>query len=440
MSRNTVSVYSVSAGSIAQEAGIEQGDVLLSINGAGIRDIFDYRFLITGENIVVKVQKPSGEIWEVDIEKDEYEDLGIEFRNSMIDETKSCRNKCIFCFIDQLPKGLRKTLYFKDDDSRLSFLTGSYITLTNVSDEDIDRIIRYRMAPINISVHTTNPGLRKYMLKNRHAGNVMDRIKKLVDGGITVNCQIVLCRNVNDGRELDRTLSDLVKLYPGMKSISVVPVGITKYREGLCELAPYDKESSAEVVKQVEGWQRKMFQTLKSRIVYIADEFYIMAGIEIPDYEVYEDFPQIENGVGLIASLRDEFNESLKSLPGGRLAQERHISIATGVLAYRYIKEMCEAVEKKYRGLTISVYKIKNDFFGENITVTGLLTGRDIMSQLSGVDLGTELLICRSMLKAGEELLLDDFTVAMLEGGLDVKITVVENNGKDFVDKVLGAP
>lgn len=430
--------YLVQPGSIAEEAGIECGDSILSINGEKIRDVFDYRFLIADEEIVVEVQKKSGEIWEIEIEKDEYEDLGIEFETSMIDEAKSCTNKCIFCFIDQLPGGMRDTLYFKDDDSRLSFLTGNYVTLTNMRSEELDRIIRFKMSPINVSVHATNPELRVYMLNNRFAGDVLDKIKRLVDGGITVNCQIVLCRGINDGKELDRSLSDLTGLYPGIKSISVVPVGITRHREGLCALEAYDKASSIEVVRQVEEWQSKLLDAHKSRIVYLADEFYIMAGYEVPEYEAYEDFPQIENGVGLIALLRYEFYEKLKELDSVRLDTYRNISIATGVSPFRYINEMAEILQNKFENLKINVYKINNEFFGENVTVTGLLTGRDIVRQLSGKELGDELLICRCMLRAGEDVFLDDFTLRMLEDALNVRVVAVDNSGRDFIDKILG--
>ncbi|HHW49749.1 MAG TPA: DUF512 domain-containing protein, partial [Clostridiaceae bacterium] len=398
--------------SIAEDAGIEPGDKLLSINGQKIKDIFDYRFLTTEEKLVLCIEKRDGEIWEVEIEKEQYEDLGIEFENPMIDDATSCTNKCIFCFIDQLPKGMRKTLYFKDDDARLSFLTGNYVTLTNIDNSQIDRIIRYKMSPVNVSVHTTNPGLRVFMLNNRFAGDVLDKIKKLTDGGIIVNCQIVLCKGINDGDELDRTIADLGSLYPGVRSVSVVPVGITKYRDGLYKLEPFDKESSNIVINQIADWQKDFLKKYGTRLVYAADEFYIMAGLELPKYEEYEDFPQLENGVGLIALFRQEFYEHLENL-NVKVPENyrRNVSIATGVLGYRYIKKMAEDLEKRIENLKINVYEIKNSFFGENVTVTGLLTGADIVSQLSGKELGDVLLISRSTLKAGEDLLLDDYTV-----------------------------
>ncbi len=437
MKDQLIPVKSTLPGSIAKEAGIEAGDAILSINGEKVRDIFDYRFLITDENLLLEVLKQSGEIWEIEIEKEEYEDLGIEFESLMIDEAKSCRNKCVFCFIDQLPEGMRDTLYFKDDDSRLSFFMGNYVTLTNMSFEDIDRIIKYRMSPINISVHTTNPDLRVFMLKNKNAHDIMEKIQKLIEGGIEVNCQIVLCLGINDGEELDRSIRELGSLYPGVNSISVVPVGITKYREGLSYLKPYDSDSSARVIKQVEEWQNSFLKKYGSRITYIADEFYIMAGEEIPEYEAYEDFPQIENGVGLIAQLKKEFSECLQDLDY-KLPQPRFVSIATGVSSYLYIRQLAEILENKYKQLKINIYKIENRFFGENVTVTGLLTGKDICEQLEGSELGSELLISRSMLRSGEQVLLDDYTVGDLEEKLNVRISIVENNGKDFVGKILG--
>jgi len=432
-----IPIKRVLPGSIAEESELQEGDFLLSINGEKISDIFDYRFLIADEYLVLEIQKKDGEIWEIEIEKDEYEDLGIEFESLMIDDAKSCRNKCIFCFIDQLPKGMRETLYFKDDDSRLSFFMGNYVTLTNMSHNDIDRIIKYKMSPINVSVHTSNPELRVYMLRNKTAGDVMDKIKRLIDGGITVNAQIVLVRGVNDEKELDRTIGDLSSLYPGLNSISVVPVGITRHREGLYELKPFDMESSRKVIKQVEAWQRELLSKYGSRIVYIADEFYIMGELEIPDYCVYEDFPQIENGVGLIAMLKKEFDDYLGNLKF-ELKNKREVAIATGVTSYKYIKEMIDVLGKKYENLTVHIYKIKNHFFGENVTVTGLLTGQDILEQLSGNKIGQELLLSESMLKSGESVFLDDYTVEMLENKLKTRITIVGNNGKDFIEKVLG--
>ena len=431
-------VYSVSKGSIAEEAGIEAGDLLISINGQPIKDIFDYRFFCTNEELVAEVEKPSGEVWEIEIDKDENEDLGIEFEDSLIDGAKSCTNKCIFCFIDQLPKGMRETVYFKDDDSRLSFLTGNYVTLTNINNEDLNRIIRYRMSPINVSVHTTNPELRKKMLNNRFAGDVLNKIKLLTDAGIEVNCQIVLCRGVNDKDQLDNTIGDLARLYPDMRSISVVPVGITKYREGLFELTPFDRQSCIEVIKQVEKWQDRLLKETGSRIVYLSDEFYINAGYELPDYEHYEDFPQIENGVGLVASLKQEVQQVLKRKKKLKYEDKRIISIATGRLVYENILKLVNEIKMVYDVMDVNVFPIENNFFGPLVTVSGLITGQDIVSQLKGKVLGERLLITKSMLRSGETVFLDDYTVEKVEKELNVKVRIVDNDGKDFVNAVIG--
>jgi len=441
---NRIIICAVQPDSAAHDAGIEPGDVLLSINGQKIEDVFDYRFLATDSNLLVEIEKKNGEVWEIEVEKDEYEDLGLEFEDPLISGAKSCTNKCIFCFIDQLPKGMRESLYFKDDDSRLSFLSGNYVTLTNISDEELERIIRYKMSPVNVSVHTTNPELRVLMLRNRFAGNVLERIRKLTDGGIKVNAQIVLCRGINDKEELNRTIKDLSDLYPGLESISVVPVGLTKWREGLYRLVPYDRESSLEVVSQVTTWQQKLLNKFGSRIVYLADEFYIMANKDLPPCEEYEDFPQIENGVGLMSLLLGGFYEFMGK-HGNRLdsymnkkREKRRITIATGVCPHEYIKQMAQFLEKRYNNLKIEVVPIKNNFFGENVTVTGLITGCDLVSQLEGRDLGDEVLISKSMLRAGEEIFLDDYTVDTVGKKLGRQVVIVENDAEDFILKILG--
>jgi len=444
LSKNRIAIQSVQPDSAAKDADIEAGDILLSINGQEISDIFDYRFLTTDKNLLVEIEKKNGELWEIEVEKDEYEDLGLEFGDPLISGAKSCTNKCIFCFIDQLPKGMRDSVYFKDDDSRLSFLSGNYVTLTNMDEKELDRIIRYRMSPVNVSVHTTNPELRKFMLSNRFAGDVQEKIGKLCKNGITVNAQIVLCKGINDGDELDRTLGDLSDLYPQVASVSVVPVGLTKWREGLYKLEPFDKGSSADVLEQVGKWQQKMMGEYGTRLVYPADEFYIMAGADLPACKEYEDFPQIENGVGLMSLLIDEFYQYLKKHGRkldnyfAKLDGERIISIATGICAYQYIKQLAQLLEKRYNNLRVTVYPIKNDFFGENVTVTGLLTGRDLLAQLMDKETGSEILISRSMLRSGEETFLDDYTVDGLGHRLGRKVTIVENSGEDFIRKILG--
>jgi len=441
--KKKIVITNVQPNSAATDAGIEPGDLLLSVNGQHITDIFDYRFLTADSNLLVEIEKKNGDIWEIEIEKDEYEDLGLEFEDPLISEAKHCANKCLFCFIDQLPKGMRETLYFKDDDSRLSFLNGNYVTLTNMKRNELERIVRYRMTPVNVSVHTTNPGLRVKMLGNRFAGDVLDKIRILTDGGINVNAQIVLCRGLNDGPELDRTLSELSALWPGMASISVVPVGLTKWREGLYPLEPFTAAEACEVLAQVGEWQKKFLDEFGTRLVYAADEFYIKAGAELPAYEEYEDFPQIENGVGMMKQFMYEFDDFLDtngSMLDSRWNGEppRTVSIATGRCAAGYIKGMARTLEKRFDGLHINVYAIENEFFGENVTVTGLLTGRDIAGQLKGRPLGSELLISRCMLKSGEELFLDDCTVDGLSSALDKKVTIVDNDGAEFITRVLG--
>lgn len=442
--KKSIIVYAVEPGSAAHDAGIEAGDVLLSINGQKMLDIFDYRFLTTDSNLLIEIEKKNGELWEIEIEKDEYEDLGIEFEDPLISAAKSCTNKCIFCFIDQLPKGMRESVYFKDDDSRLSFLSGNYVTLTNIKEDELLRIVRYKMSPVNVSVHTTNPELRVFMLGNRFAGNVLEKIKKLTDGGIKVNAQIVLCRGINDASELDRTIRDLSDLYPGLLSISVVPVGITKWREGLFKLEPFDQNSSIEVVEQVTSWQRELLKKHGTRIVYLADEFYIMAQKELPSCCEYEDFPQIENGVGLMSLLLEGFYEHMGNhgeMLDSHMKKKngaREVTIATGVCPYNYIKQMAQFLEKRYNNLKVTVVPIKNNFFGENVTVTGLITGCDLVSQLEGRRLGDEILISRSMLRSGEELFLDDYTVDTVSKRLDKRVGIVDNNPEDFINKILG--
>lgn len=438
MRKNKISICMVQPGSIAEEAGIEAGDKLLSINEMSIKDIFDFRYYQASEELLLEIERPDGEIWEIEIEKDENEELGLEFEDSLIDGAKSCTNKCIFCFIDQLPKGMRETVYFKDDDSRLSFLTGNYVTLTNIKKEELQRIINYRMSPINVSVHTTNPDLRKFMLGNRFAGNVLEKIQMLTDNGIEVNCQIVLCRNINDGFELDRTIGDLEKLTPGISSVSIVPVGISRHRENLFELIPFDKESSFRVIEQVHSWQSRLLKEKGSRLVYLSDEFYINADVELPKYKDYEGFPQIENGVGMAASLRKEVTAALKKKKGVTALLNRHISIATGRLVKKIILQLVQEIKTKYSGLEVEVYDIENNFFGPHVTVCGLLTGQDIAGQLIGRELGQELLISRSMLRAGEQVLLDDYSVERLEKELGVEIRIVDSSGEAFVNALIG--
>lgn len=433
-----IEITGVQPHSIAEELGIEAGDFIVSINGNGIKDIFDYRFYCADTELTLEVEKRDGGIWQYVIEKDEAEDLGLDFANSLMDDETCCRNKCVFCFIDQLPKGMRDTLYFKDDDARLSFLFGNYITMTNISEEEIDRIIRYRMSPINVSVHTTNPELRKMMLNNRFAGNILENIKRFTSQGITVNTQIVLCPGLNDGAELDRTIGDLSALHPELHSISVVPVGLTRHREGLYPLTPFNKESAKTVVKQVEGWQEALLKKYGSRIVYLADELYIMAEEELPAYDDYEDFPQIENGVGMISSLRYEIEEALLDLEGQRVTPRyAQVSIAVGVSVCGFMKEMAVKIEAAVQGLSIHVYPVENTFFGSGVTVTGLLTGYDLLRELKDKNLGERLLLSKNMFRADTDILLDDITAQDLEKELGIEVIIVDNDGQVLIDTLV---
>lgn len=433
-----IMISGVQSGSIAQELGIESGDFLVSINESSINDVFDYRFFCADSVITLEIEKKNGDRWKFDIEKDEMEDLGLDFENSLMDEEKSCRNKCMFCFIDQLPKGMRDTLYFKDDDARLSFLFGNYITLTNISDDEIDRIIRYRMSPVNISIQATNPSLRRRMLKNRFAGDILDKIKRFTTNGITVNGQIVLCPGINDGDELDRTLCDITCLYPELHSVSIVPVGLTRFREGLAPLKPFDMNKAIEIVNQVETWQNKLLKEYGSRIVYLADEIYIKAGKSIPSNDYYEDFPQIENGVGMVSSLVSEIDDALLDIRGREInLYKKQISIATGVSVYPYIREIADQIEKSISDLKINVFPVENTFFGLGVTVTGLLTGYDIIRELSDKDLGDRLLLCRNMFRAGTTTLLDDNTKEGLEEKLGVEILIIDTTGQALMDAII---
>ncbi len=425
----------VEPGSYADEAGLEQGDKILTINGNDFYDILEYRYLTAEYEVLLRVEKKNGDIEEITIEND-YEDLGIEFSTGLIDDAKSCRNKCIFCFIDQLPKGMRETVYFKDDDTRLSFLQGNYVTLTNLSDEELDRLIKMRVSPINISVHTTNPDLRVKMLNNKNAGKVYEIMKRFSDNGIYMNCQIVLCRDYNDKEELDRTISDIAKLSPFVESLSVVPVGLTAYREGLCELKAFDKESSLEVIKQVTKWQERLEKEIGTRLVYLSDEFYINADQKIPEAQEYEGFPQLENGVGLVASMKEEFDFAIEKVKYNN--KKREVSLITGELAKDFISELAKRLEEKCKGLKVNVYPIKNNFFGGGVSVSGLVVGRDIIEQLKGKKLGDMAFIPSSMLRAGEDVFLDDVTLLELERELGVSIGVQNNDGVEFIESILG--
>lgn len=425
--------------SIAEELEIEAGDILLEINGNKIEDIFDYQYYTQDEYIEVLIRKASGEEWLLEIDKDYDEDLGIIFENGLMDDYRSCHNKCIFCFIDQMPKGMRETLYFKDDDSRLSFLQGNYVTLTNMSDHDIERIIKYNLSPINVSFQTTNPDLRCKMLNNRFAGQALEKAWKLAEAGITMNGQIVLCKGINDGEELDRSIRDLSKYLPNLESVSVVPVGLSKYREGLYPLEPFTQNDAKQVLSIIHSWQEKLFPKYGLHFVHASDEWYILAEEELPEEARYDGYLQLENGVGMLRLFIDEFQEAFEILKKkkGILIPKREISIATGGLAYRFILEMAEQIMRRYPQVTIRVYMIRNDFFGEQITVSGLLTGQDIRAQLMGQKLGEKLLLPQNVLKSGEDIFLDDISLPELEKALQVPIDIVKSSGQDFLDTIL---
>ena len=415
-------IESVRPGSIAEELGIEPGDVLLEIDGQVIEDIFDYQFYVESEELLVVIRKANGEEWELEIEKDVDEDLGIDFGKGLMDEYHSCHNKCIFCFIDQMPPGMRDTLYFKDDDSRLSFLQGNYVTLTNMSEKDMNRIVRYRLEPINISFQTTNPELRCKMLHNRFAGEALKKVDILYQGGIEMNGQI--------------SIRDLTQYLPLLRSVSVVPVGLSKYRDGLYPLEPFTKEEAKDVIRTIEKWQKKVYAEYGIHFIHAGDEWYLLAEEEVPEEERYDGYLQLENGVGMLRLLFNEFEEGYAKLEGGEHLEE--ISLATAKLAYPYLERMAKKMEEKYEGLKIHTYCIRNDFFGERITVSGLITGQDLMKQLKDQPLGSRLLIPCNMLKMDEDIFLDDFTLKEVSDTLQVPIDIVKSSGQDLIDAILG--
>ena len=438
MKKNMHVISKVLPGSIGEELELEPGDVLVSINGQQVEDVFDYRYLMNDEVVELLIRKKNGEEWELEIEKEFEEDLGIEFESSLMDDYRSCRNHCIFCFIDQMPPGMRETLYFKDDDSRLSFLQGNYVTLTNMSDHDIDRIIHYHLGPINISFQTTNPDLRCKMLHNRFAGDVFPKIRRLADAGIELNGQIVLCRDINDGAELERSISDMTSYLPALRSVSVVPVGLSKYREGLYPLKPFDAQSAGEVIDLIESWQKKIYPQYGVHFVHASDEWYLLAGRPLPEEERYDGYLQLENGVGMLRLLKEEVEETLAEVKPDVETPKRCVSIATGRLAGPFLKELGKRIETVHQNVTLQIFEIRNDFFGESITVSGLITGQDLIAQLKDQDLGDELLLPSNMIRSGERVFLDDLTIEDAEEALGIPIRIVESGGRDLVCAVTG--
>lgn len=448
MSGNEHVVREVLSGSIAEEMGIEAGDTVLAVNNNQIEDVFDYRYLMKDEYVEVLVRKADGEEWLLEIDKDYDEELGVEFENGLMSEYRSCSNKCIFCFIDQMPPGMRETLYFKDDDSRLSFLQGNYITLTNMSEHDVERIIKMQLAPINISVQTTNPALRCEMLHNRFAGEKLRFLDRFYEGHVEMNGQIVCCKGVNDGKELKRSIEDLMKYLPFMRSVSVVPAGLSKFREGLYPLEFFTKGEAGQIIDMIEKYQKICFDRYGLHFIHASDELYLLAGRDFPEEERYDGYIQLENGVGMMRLFREEFSEAV-----GKLREEpdyqnkwkgikRTLSIATGKLAYGVIREASETMTRLCPGLTIHVHAIRNDFFGDTITVSGLVTGQDLIAQMkerqaAGEESGGTLLIPSNMLRSGEQVFLDDVTVQDVERALGLTVRAVEPGGQDFVSAVL---
>lgn len=420
--------------SIACQLGFKKGDTLESINGHEITDVIDYMYYSECENLAIKALC-GGQAVEFDIEKDAYEPLGLNFETYLIDSQRSCKNKCIFCFIDQLPKGLRPSLYFKDDDARLSFLMGNYITLTNLSQKDIDRICKMRISPINVSVHTTDPQLRVKMMKNPNAAKINEIMRRFADAGITMNCQIVLCKNVNDGEHLIRTLCDLRALYPAVSSVSVVPVGLSRHRKGLYPLESFTRDECAKVIDDIHRISDECKQKLRVRLFYPSDEFFIKGGVPLPDEQYYDGYPQIENGVGLSTSLLTEVEDAVRSL---RLNDKpAECAIITGVLPAKLMQDITTKIAQKRPRLNCKIYPIVNRFFGEEITVAGLVTATDIIAQLKDKNLPQRVLIPSSMLRAQQDMFLDSITVAQVEKALDRKLTITGCDGHELVEKIL---
>ena len=426
----------VEKGSIAEELDVQPGDVLLKINGSPVEDVLEYRFLINDDYIEVLIRKASGEEWLLEIQKEPHEDLGLEFETGLMDRGKSCTNKCIFCFIDQLPKGMRKSLYFKDDDSRLSFLQGNFISLTNLEKADIERIIKYRISPLNVSVHTTHPGLRASMLGNPKAGEALGAMRTFLEKGLVINCQIVLCPGINDEENLERTLKPSYNMGHGIRRIGVVPVGITKHRKGLYPIRPFGGEDAVRVVGTVEKWQKTFQKEYESRVVYAADELYLKAGLPVPEAEAYQDFPQLENGIGMMALFQQQFDRQFEKTAWER-QRPGSVSMATGVAAGNFVRVLVRRIKEAARDIKVHVHPVVNEFFGDTIDVSGLVTGGDLIRQLRGKELGDRLLVPENMLKSGEEVFLDDVTVTTVRESLGVEVEVCPVDGGDFLQKII---
>ena len=429
-----VKIFDVTTGSHADKAGIKKGETLLSINSNEIVDVLDYRFYQVNRKLTLEVADEDKNVRTIEMTKGEYEEIGLEFETYLMDKQHSCRNKCIFCFIDQLPKGMRESLYFKDDDSRLSFLFGNYITLTNITEHEIDRIIKMHISPINVSVHTTNPELRCKMMNNRFAGDTLKYLKRFADAGITLNCQIVSCPGINDGDELVRTLTDLENL--GVNMTAIVPVGLTRYRENLYPLVPYNKETAGLTIDIIEKMGDECVKKHGRRIFFPGDEFYLLAEREIPSPEFYEDFSALEDGIGMIAYLTDDVGWKLEELDADESLCHK-VTIACGEGVFPYMKRIMSMINEKFPNITINTRAIKNNFFGGGVNVSGLVTGGDLIDQLRGDDLGDRLIITSSMLRFENDLFLDDVSTDDVERELGVTLVPVNNNGNDLVEAVI---
>jgi putative radical SAM enzyme (TIGR03279 family) len=433
-----VLISGVEPGSPAARAGILPGQTLERIDGQEIQDVLDYRFYMTNPAPTLELTDPQGVPHRLTVKKGEYEDLGLIFDTYLMDKQRSCKNRCVFCFIDQLPKGLRHSLYFKDDDARMSFLFGNYVTLTNLTEREIDRILKMHISPVNISVHTTDPDLRVKMMGNPRAGEVLRWLPRLAQGGIRLNTQLVLCPGLNDGQALEKSLSDLTALAPQMQSIAVVPVGLTAYREGLAPLRPFTKQEAGAVINLVDSFGNRMEQLHGERICYAADEFYLLAGREIPKADFYGAFDQLENGVGLWSLLRDEFYKALEDRPSHPVS--RRVALATGVAAFPLLQELTGAACERFPGLAVQVEAVENQFFGPRIQVAGLVTGRDLLCTMQEKQQpGTEvLLIPQVMLRYEGDLFLDDVSLPQVEETLGVPVLSVPNSGEALLDALLG--
>ncbi len=433
-----VIIHAVEPRSIAEKAGLRAGDAIVAIDGHAINDVLDYRFYLAESRLSLSLCR-DGAPFSVSVKKPQYDDIGLVFDTYLMDKKQSCRNKCVFCFIDQNPEGMRKDIYFKDDDSRLSFFFGNYITLTNMTDADIDRIIKMHISPVNVSVHTTNPALRVRMMNNKNAGECLRFLKKLAENGISLNAQIVLCKGLNDADELDRTLRDLSALFPALGSIAVVPAGLTAHREGLYPLVPFEKEDAAAVIRQIDAFRAENLKQYGQALVQASDEWYLTAGLPLPDEDYYDGYPQLDNGVGSLVSLETEVKDAITALlDEGVVPAARTVSLVTGVAAYPFLSSFCEAVSAAFPAVRIRVFRAVNRFFGESITVAGLLTGADMLDALRGQALGDELLIPAVTLRHEGDVFLDDMSKDEFAERLGVPVTPVANDGYELVRALLG--